>query len=218
MSEPTGQTPGRVSVVREERAQLVRRLYDEVGDRQKRAWVIERSGTGVTRRCACGCGRSLDGKPCDLAAALAIAIRVHASQVDKQGAPYLLHVLRVVEAVSDEAKVVAALHDVIEDGGAEGERMVLGLDLSGAEGAALRILTRRPRVPYQEYIDLIAKHVAEHGALAGEVKLADLRDNLGRIPPEPDALGAARYARWDREWFSLKARYERAITTLEGTA
>ncbi len=154
----------------------------------------------------------------DLAAALMVAIRVHAAQTDKQGEPYLLHVLRVVEAVSDEAKVVAALHDVIEDGGAEGERMVLGLDLSGAEGAALHILTRHPRVPYQEYIDLIAKHVAEQGTLAREVKLADLRDNLGRIPPQPVVTyhGTA-MAVWQRDWGSLKERYERAIRTLEAT-
>ena len=52
-----------------------------------------------------------------LARALQVAIRVHAGRVNKQDEPYLLHVERVVAAVgSYEAKIVAALHGVIEGG------------------------------------------------------------------------------------------------------
>lgn len=146
----------------------------------------------------------------DLAAALMVAIRVHAGQTDRQGKPYLLHVLRVVEAVSDEAKVVAALHDAIEDGGDDGQRLVLSLDLSGVEGAALRILTRSPGKPYSEYIDLVARHTAQQGALAREVKIADLRDNLGRIPHEQ----THQFVVSEGRWASLKARYEKALLVL----
>jgi hypothetical protein len=92
----------------------------------------------------------------DLAAALQIAIRVHADQRDKQGQPYLLHVLRVVEAVSEEAKVVAALHDVLEDG-PHGIRDRLEDEtlLDSTELGAVELLTRSPGVVYKRYIDRI---------------------------------------------------------------
>ena len=48
--------------------------------------------------------------------ALQIAARAHEGQKDKDGQPYILHPLRVMNAVEDEpVKVVAVLHDVIED-------------------------------------------------------------------------------------------------------
>lgn len=171
----------------------------------------------------------------DLAAALMVAIRVHAGQRDKQGEPYLLHVLRVVEAVSDKAKVVAALHDCVEDGGDEGKRLVLGLDLTGCEGRVLALLSRNPREHYADYIARMATENAttwtDQNAilLAREVKLADLRDNLGRIPLEPpladsylddsfgrveEILDGGPHDEWKARWGSLKARYEKAIAVL----
>lgn len=166
----------------------------------------------------------------DLAAALQIAIKVHADQCDKQGDPYLLHVLRVVEAVSDEAKVVAALHDVLEDGPAEMWNVLNDDDwLSGSELGAVELLTRLDGVEYARYIDNIAKgtgYPARAARLAREVKLADIRDNLGRIPPRPPSIAAhpftrqweaERQAAWDSRWASLKARYTKALATLEAT-
>jgi hypothetical protein len=160
----------------------------------------------------------------DLAAALMVAIRVHAAQTDKQGAPYLLHVLRVVEAVSDGAKTVAALHDVWEDGGLSvieaGERepfpsLNLACSLSLVEHDALQLLTRIEGVTYANYIHSVATSGNE---IAREVKLADLKDNLGCIPPRPVvAHHGTAMAVWKRDWGALKARYERAIATLEAT-
>lgn len=138
----------------------------------------------------------------DLAQALLIAIRVHATQVDKQGEPYLLHVLRVVESVQRSAQVVAALHDVIEDGGEEGRRLVAVLGLEDHERQALALLTRAPAVEtYRNYIACLAYGEGIGGDIAREIKIADLRDHLGRIP---------------REWEPLKRRYERALAVLEG--
>lgn len=153
----------------------------------------------------------------DLAAALQIAIEVHARQVDRQGEPYLFHVLRVVRAVSDEAKVVAALHDVFEDGTA-GMEEAWGA-LSGNEQLALELLTRGYET-YADYIAAIAQeaHEDRFGAIAHEVKLADLRDNLSRIPPKPPLYplkDPSKDAAWVREWAALKRRYEKAIATLE---
>jgi hypothetical protein len=144
-----------------------------------------------------------------------VAIRVHAGQTDKQGEPYLLHVLRVVEAVSDEAKVVAALHDVVEDG-ADDWLKGWSDGLGYAEIAAVGLLTRdSATTTYATYIDRLAIAEGFAARLAREVKLADLRDNLGRIPKcRPGFLvhgvGADR-------WASLKARYERAIDVLSAS-
>ena len=45
-----------------------------------------------------------------------MAAQAHAGQVDKAGQPYILHPLRVMMSVADyDAKIVAVLHDVIED-------------------------------------------------------------------------------------------------------
>lgn len=156
----------------------------------------------------------------DLAAALMVAIRVHAGQSDKQGEPYLLHVLRVVEAVSDEAKTVAALHDVLEDSDVPAAELA-PVGLEGDEWVALEALTRKPaRWTYAEYIDQVAGHADHAGVLAREVKLADLRDNVARIPSRETtkACGAGCFCEWDRNWRPLKARYERAIATLEAAA
>ena len=51
-----------------------------------------------------------------LARAVAIAADAHAGQSDKNGAPYILHPMRVMLRMdSDETRTVAALHDVVED-------------------------------------------------------------------------------------------------------
>jgi len=48
--------------------------------------------------------------------AIAIAAEAHAGQVDKAGAPYILHPLRMMLSVSSiDERIVAVLHDVCED-------------------------------------------------------------------------------------------------------
>jgi (p)ppGpp synthase/HD superfamily hydrolase len=48
--------------------------------------------------------------------AIAIAAEAHAGQVDKAGAPYVLHPLRMMLTLSSNAeRIVAVLHDVVED-------------------------------------------------------------------------------------------------------
>jgi hypothetical protein len=104
--------------------------------------------------------------------ALQIAARAHEGQVDKHGQPYVLHPLRVMSAVEDgEARIVAILHDVIED------TSVTADDLR-REGfgepilEALDRLTRRKDEPYAEYVIRCKGH-----EIARRVKLADLDDN-----------------------------------------
>jgi (p)ppGpp synthase/HD superfamily hydrolase len=48
--------------------------------------------------------------------AIAIAAEAHAGQVDKAGAPYVLHPLRMMLGMSsNDERIVAVLHDVCED-------------------------------------------------------------------------------------------------------
>ena len=48
--------------------------------------------------------------------AIEIAAAAHAGQLDKAGQPYILHPLRVMLRVSNDAERMAAvLHDVVED-------------------------------------------------------------------------------------------------------
>jgi guanosine-3',5'-bis(diphosphate) 3'-pyrophosphohydrolase len=128
--------------------------------------------------------------------AVEIAARALAGVEDKHGEPVLLHVLRVVVAVPPEARVVAALHDVLEDSDVTAE----DLELPEPELEAVKLLTRGEDEPYEEYIERIATAEGEAGRLAQVVKLADLRDNLGRLTPELE---------------HLRPRYEQAIRRLE---
>jgi (p)ppGpp synthase/HD superfamily hydrolase len=48
--------------------------------------------------------------------AIAIAAEAHTGQVDKAGAPYVLHPLRMLLSLSsNDERIVAVLHDVCED-------------------------------------------------------------------------------------------------------
>jgi len=124
----------------------------------------------------------------------AIAAEAHAGQVDKAGAPYIAHPRRVSAAVGGAAaKVVALLHDVVEDGpGWTLERL-------RAEGfpdevvAAVDALTHRQG---EDYFGAIGR--AGANPLARAVKLADLADNSDRTRlatiGERDEARLAKYA------------------------
>jgi (p)ppGpp synthase/HD superfamily hydrolase len=131
--------------------------------------------------------------------AVEIAARAHAGRVDKYGESELLHVLQVVMAVPPEARVVAALHDVLEDSelGAEDLRAA---GLGEVELEAVELLTRGEDEPYAEYIDRVVTAPGEAGRLARVVKLADVRNNLARLTPEHE---------------DHRERYEHALKRLE---
>jgi len=101
--------------------------------------------------------------------ALKIAIEAHKNQFDKLGEPYILHPLRVFLNVegSKKVKVVAILHDVLEDSDIE----VFGLDEEERE--ALNAITRNKDEKYIDYINRVLNN-----NIATIVKLKDLEDNL----------------------------------------
>lgn len=117
--------------------------------------------------------------------ALQIAARAHEGQRDKHGQPYILHPLRVMHAVEgDEARIVAILHDVIEDTSVTAENLRReGFGETVLE--ALDRLTHRKGEPYADYAIRCKGH-----DIARRVKLADLEDNsrLSRTILRPDRI------------------------------
>ena len=123
--------------------------------------------------------------------AIEIAAAAHSGQTDKAGQPYILHPLRVMLACEGEAtRIVAVLHDVIEDSDWTPEAL-RAEGASDAILAALETVTRRDDETYAEFIERAAGN-----EIGRAVKIADLHDNLdlSRIaqPTQPD------FARMDR--------------------
>jgi (p)ppGpp synthase/HD superfamily hydrolase len=110
--------------------------------------------------------------------ALKIATEAHKGQVDKAGKAYILHPLRVAEKLErEDEKVVALLHDVLEDT----PWTLEGLREEGFKGEVLEALDLLTKRDGQEYWDYLAGVKGQE--LARKVKLADLADNmdLGRL-------------------------------------
>jgi (p)ppGpp synthase/HD superfamily hydrolase len=126
--------------------------------------------------------------------AIALAAKAHEGQVDKAGAPYVLHPLRMMMRLTTaDERIAAVLHDVVED-------TDWTLDRLRAEGfsetivAAVEALTRRPDEDYETFVRRAAAN-----PIGRRVKLADLQDNsdLARIahPTEKDYERLERYRR-----------------------
>src|SRR5262245_45980670 len=107
----------------------------------------------------------------NLSGAIRLAAKAHAAQVDKKGEPYILHPLRVMLAVAPEDRIVAVLHDVLEDCPKFRGSVVDSVSTEDLE--ALCALTRSD---VEDYLDFIVR--ASKNPKARRVKLADLRDNL----------------------------------------
>ena len=133
--------------------------------------------------------------------ALEIAAHAHTGQVDKAGAPYILHPLRVMLAMRHPSERMAAiLHDVVED-------TAVTLDELRAAGfhsevvEAVDALTKRKG---ESRLD--AAQRAVRNPIARAVKLADLADNmnLARIP-NPSESDLARLKEYEQVRALLEA-------------
>lgn len=133
--------------------------------------------------------------------ALQVALYAHGRQCDKRGRLYLRHVLEVVDGVEGEtAKVVAALHDVVEDTGVALNELADEFPQEVIE--AVDAITRRKGETYKNYI-----RRAGENELAREVKIADLCANLDSLP---DLARRVPYLTWR----SLHERYGEAFAYL----
>lgn len=137
--------------------------------------------------------------------ALQFATHKHEGQVDKAGKPYIEHIYRVMDRLdTEEEKIVAALHDVVEDCGVTFADL-RAMGYSAAVLEALEYVTKRPEE--EADYDAFIRRVAGGPRLARRVKIADLTDNqdVGRLsePTEKD--------------FQRSEKYARAIALLEAT-
>ncbi|MGJ7437858.1 HD domain-containing protein [Streptococcus equinus] len=108
----------------------------------------------------------------DVKLAHEIAKRAHKGQVDKAGAPYILHPETVASFVTkDDEKIVAYLHDVIEDTPCQ-LRDLENAGFSPEIIKAVDLLTRKTGQSYKQYLKLVKTN-----ELARVVKLADLKHN-----------------------------------------
>jgi (p)ppGpp synthase/HD superfamily hydrolase len=115
----------------------------------------------------------LSDLPTLLSQAVSLAHQAHQGQVDKAGKPYIGHPLRVMEQLKTlEEKIVAVLHDAIEDS----DLTLADLEQRGfplAVIAALDAITKRSGEDYETYLQRVMGN-----ELALRVKIADMTDNL----------------------------------------
>lgn len=127
--------------------------------------------------------------------AIIIAAKTHRGQKDKQGVNYILHPISVMMAAdTTEEKILAILHDTIEDG-------ELGIEDLRKKGfsdyilTSLSIITKAKGEDYFKYLERI-----KEDPLALRIKILDIENNLRKGCPS-----------------ELKKRYEKAIVFLKKT-
>ena len=129
--------------------------------------------------------------------AVIIATKAHENQLDKSGEDYIKHPIRVMLAVNtEEEKLVAVLHDVVED-------TAVGLNtiyeyFGEAVAEAVDAITHRHHEPLVEYYERVKRN-----RIALAVKLADVADNMSRVHKLDEATAAR-----------LTAKYTKAIACL----
>jgi len=139
---------------------------------------------------------------CMLDKAIQIACTAHRGQVDKAGEPYILHPLRVMmQCSSVQEKIVAILHDVIEDS------PITQVDLANGGFSkevlnAVDCLSKRKGENYQEFINRVKAN-----DLATKVKIEDIKDNLNLLRlPELTSSDLARLKKYHQAIYELRGK------------
>ncbi|HOI25946.1 MAG: HD domain-containing protein [Paludibacteraceae bacterium] len=105
--------------------------------------------------------------------ALNIATKTHNGQTDKSGEPYIEHPIRVSKRCkSEDARIVALLHDTIEDTDVTADYLLKKGFPSYLVDAVLAV-TKLKDEDYMQYIQR-----ASQNKISKEVKIADLQDNM----------------------------------------
>jgi (p)ppGpp synthase/HD superfamily hydrolase len=138
----------------------------------------------------------------NLERAIAIAVEAHAEQKDKSGVAYILHPLRVMARVnSDTEKIVAILHDVVEDTDWTFEDLRQE-GFSEEVIAALDCVTKREGETYEDFVKRSAVNTT-----ARRVKIADLEDNMDiRRNESLTPKDLERYNKYLRAWRFLNSQ------------
>lgn len=139
--------------------------------------------------------------------AIVIAATAHDGQFDKAGAPYILHPLRLMMKMqTEEAMMVAVLHDVVEDSREKDEderwtfEKLRDRGFSDEVLEALECVTDREGETYDEFIKRAASN-----PIARPVKIADLEDNMNMLRMnEIRPKDLERLEKYHRAWKHLK--------------
>ena len=137
-----------------------------------------------------------------LGKAIAIAAQAHEHQVDKAGAPYILHPLRVIlQMQTEEEQIVAVLHDVLEDADGWTAERLRSHGFTEGVLSALECVTKRDGEDYGAFVARAAGN-----PVALKVKVADIKDNMDMTRlatlSEKDL---ARLQKYHRHYTELKA-------------
>lgn len=122
-----------------------------------------------------------------------VAARAHKGQLRKDGTPYFAHPVKVaIRCKTAEQKIVAILHDVVEDTEVSfGQLRELGF--SNKILSALDSVTKRPG---ETYADFVLRSKAN--AIGRVVKIADIEDNLSdqsALDPDEAKFLTTRYTK-----------------------
>lgn len=102
-----------------------------------------------------------------------ICVTKHQGQRDKTGAAYFQHPMRVaMKCEKDEEKIVALLHDIIEDTDVTSE----WLKEQGFHDEIIESILSVTRIPGEDYQEFVARVKKNH--IGRIVKIHDLEDNL----------------------------------------
>lgn len=149
-----------------------------------------------------------------------LVARLHHGQVDKLGAPYYFHPLRVMMRLGPSAteaeKHAALLHDAMEDVSGVTPNFLRERGYAEDVLAMLDLLTRPAAMPYAEYIDRI---VASGDTGAMRIKLSDLYDNTNaeRMRGVPDDILEKLLGMAEKRYLPAIAKLKLALGPLAGT-
>ena len=105
--------------------------------------------------------------------AMQIAIKTHSNQVDKGGNPYIHHPVRVeMMCDSSQERLVALLHDTIEDGDITAEYLLK----QGFPHEIVDAVVSVTRNKGEDYFNFIQR--CKENQIGRRVKMADLKDNM----------------------------------------
>ena len=105
--------------------------------------------------------------------AITIACDAHQGQSSINGEPYILHPLRLlIKAKSNEEKIIAALHDVIE----KSNISLADLKNKGFDQNIISSIESLSRRRGESYVDYIARLMKNN--ISVKIKLLDLADNI----------------------------------------
>lgn len=105
--------------------------------------------------------------------AIGLMLEKHRGQMDKAGKPYYGHLIRVAQDVfTGKRKIVALLHDIVEDTDATPE-FLLQQGFPSEIVEAVDAISHREDESYEAFINRVAQN-----PLATTVKISDLEDNM----------------------------------------